>query len=143
MTYLNKFLLSFFFVQTVFTFANEQWMEVHNLKEFNLLIKRQETQKELKILCFLQLENKTIPYSCYEWLKYKKRKTLPLQYLNEKCQEFSVYLKKPKKIKELLKKGTLSPFCHKKVREQKKRIEYQLRDQSISKIFTWYFIEDF
>ena len=143
MTYINSLLLFFFFIQTLFTFANEQWMETRNLKEFNLLIKKQETQKELKTLCFLQLANKVIPHSCYEWIKFTKTNKLPRQYLNEKCQEFSAQLKKPKKIKELLKNTSLSPFCRKKIQEQKKRIEYQLRDRPISEIFTWYFPEDF
>ncbi len=120
-------------------------MKVRDLKEFELIIKKQERQKELKILCFLQLEKKIVPYFCYEWLKYKKPEqgAAFLSYLNEKCQEFSTSLKKPHKIKEILQKNHhLNSFCYKTLYKQKKRIEYQLRDQAPSRIFQWYFTEE-
>ena len=145
MAYIKNVLLLTLFTQTAFPFANEQWMNTRHLTDLKSLIKKQEIKQELKTLCFLQLNKQIIPYSCYEWIKYKKpkRKRLCLQYLNEKCQEFSIHLKNPEKIQEILKKQILSPACYKRVREQKRRIEYQLRDHSLSDIFKWYFIEDF
>lgn len=120
-------------------------MRVNDLKEFEGIIKKQERQKELKTLCVLQLEKKIIPHFCYEWLKYKKpeRRASFLPYLNEKCQEFSTSLKNSQKIKEILqKKHHLNSFCYKAVHKQKKRIEYQLRDQKPSHILRWYFTEE-
>ena len=121
-------------------------MTTRNLNEFKQLIQDQEVKKELKILCLLQLQKKIVPYSCYEWLEqisYHKEKMLLLQYLNEKCREFSVYLKNLKKIKKILQQKSLSSDCRKTISQQKNRIEYQLRDHAPSDIFTWYFTEDF
>jgi hypothetical protein len=119
-------------------------MASRNPKELTQLIQSKETRKELKTLCFLQLQKKSVPYSCYEWLTQSQleKKNLPLQYLNEKCLEFSGFLNKPNEIKKILQSQSLSPFCRKIINQQKKRIEYKLRDSSISDIFTWYFKEE-
>ena len=119
-------------------------MASRNPKELTQLIQSQETKKELKILCLLQLQKKSVPYGCYEWLTHNpsKKKTLPIQYLNEKCLEFSIYLKSPMDIKKILQNQNLSPFCRKIINQQKKLIKYKLRDSSVDDIFTWYFKEE-
>ena len=133
------------FVFTSFTSSHEQWMRAGDLKEFELIIQKQERQKELKTLCVLQLKKKIVPHFCYEWLQYKsqKQKNSFLPYLNEKCQEFSTSLKNPKKIKEILQNShQLNHFCYKILYKQKKRIEYQLRDQNPSYILRWHFTDE-
>ena len=143
--YTKQFFLFSGFFYLSFSQANEQWMAARNLKEFKQIIQKQERGKELKTLCFLQLQKKQVPYSCYEWLApgALKETALPLQYLNENCERSSVHLKSLLKIKKILQQKSLSSFCRKKIKWQKKRIEYQLRDYPLSDIFTWYFKEDF
>ena len=119
-------------------------MASRDSKELTRLIQSQETKRELKTLCFLQLQKKYVPYSCYEWLilASPEKTSLPLQYLNEKCLESSGFLKKPEEIKRILQNQNLSPFCRKIINQQKTSIEYKLRDSSVSDIFTWYFKEE-
>lgn len=125
--------------------ANEQWMAARNPKELKQFIQDWETRKELKTLCLLQLQKKTVPHSCYEWLTYisYKEKTWLFQYLNEKCQEFSSELNNLMKVKKILQNQHLSPFCRKRIIQKKKLIEYQLRDSPVSDIFMWYLKEGF
>ena len=120
-------------------------MAARNPTELKQLIRVQKIKTELKTLCLLQLQKKAVPYTCYEWLTHlsSKEKTLPMQYLDERCQEFSIYLKTPVKIKKILQNRNLSPFCRKKVRQQKRLVEYQLRDSPTSNLFMWYLTEDF
>lgn len=119
-------------------------MASRNPKELTQLIQIQEKEKELKILCVLQLQKKSVPYSCYEWMthKFSIKKNLFLQYLNEKCLEFLSHLKTPTEIKKILQSKSLSTFCRKTIHQQKEIIEYKLRDSSVPDIFTWYFKEE-
>lgn len=105
-------------------------MKANNLSELHQLIKNQKKSENLKLLCFFQLKKKKIPVACYERMKetFLDEQKQFLAYLNEKCKEFSVFLKNPQKITQILNSKYLSPFCRKTVRQQKKMIEYQLRD---------------
>lgn len=123
--------------------AQEEWMKAQNLKELQKIIKNQKERTELKVLCRLQLQKKIIPVACYEWIKVKP---FPSQkparaFLDEKCKEFSSSLRNPEKIIEILYSKHLSLFCRKTISQQKKMIEYQLRDHTF--IFKKYLEEGF
>jgi len=121
----------------------EDYMKAKSQFELKALIKDQESKKELKTLCLRQLQKNTVPYFCYKWLDKKllEDKNL-LSYLNERCYEFSSHIKDLKKIKQILKNDSLSPFCRKKIEQQKSLLEYQLRDLPAPQLFK-HFIEDF
>ena len=123
--------------------AHEEWMKAQNLRELHQIIRNQKEYEKLKILCQLQLKKKIIPVSCYEWIKIKPllQQNQSLAFLDEKCKEFSAYLRNPKKIIEILYSKHLSPFCRKTISQQKKMIEYQLRDHI--PIFNRYLEEGF
>ena len=129
-------------------FGVEKSLNARTLKELYKTLHQEQAEKELKMLCFLQLKNQKLPYGCYEWLLYKKNisaqtSKLFIQHINEKCLELAPQLKNLPEIKKILKKSHLNPLCKKKIEEQKKIIEYQLRDTSPEQIFLEYFEEDF
>lgn len=135
----------FYLLPSSFSYSNEQWITSRNIYELEKIVQIQKRKKKLKILCQLQLNKKIIPWACYEWLKKKPRekKKFFLSYLNEKCAEFSIYLKTSQEIKRILQQKNLSRFCRKTINKRKSIIEYRLRDRPPSDILNWYFTEDF
>ena len=105
-------------------------MKAQNLRELHEIIRNQKEYKKLKILCLLQLRKKILPVACYGWIKIKPfhQQKPSLAFLDEKCKEFSTSLRSPKKITEILHSKHLSPFCRRAISQQKKIMEYQLRD---------------
>lgn len=118
-------------------------MQAQNLRELHQIIKNQKEYEKLKMFCQLQLKKKIIPVACYEWIKINplQQKKQSLAFLDEKCKEFSAHLRNPLKMIEILYSKHLSPFCRKIISQQKKMIEYQLRDHSF--IFNRYLEEGF
>ena len=118
-------------------------MKAQNLRELHQIIRNQKKYKKLKVLCRRQLRKKIIPVACYGWIKIKPlyQQKPSLAFLDEKCQEFSTSLRNPKKITEILHSKHLSPFCRRTISQQKKMIEYQLRDHIL--IFHRYLEEGF
>lgn len=140
------FLLApFYFVPLSFSSSSEQWITSRNIYELEQMIQEQKIKKELQLLCQLQLNKKVVPWACYEWIrkKPKEKNKFFLSYLNEKCAEFSIFLKTTEIIKKILQQKNLSAFCRQIIAKQKNVIEYQLRDHSPANILKWYFTEEF
>ena len=106
------------------------WLKAKNLNALRRIIKKQEREKELKMLCLRQLTKKHIPHYCYEWLKSKKptNKKELIQYFDENCLKAGLYPKNPENIKNILSRSGLSPLCRKKIKQEKEKNEYRLRD---------------
>ncbi len=126
--------------------ASDKLIASKNFYEFYQNLKKQKTKKRLEISCFFQLENKKVPYSCYELVEreYSPRgKKSAFRYLNEKCQDFSAHLQQIKRITFMMKNEYLSVFCLEQLKKRKTVLEYQIRDRSGRYFFDWYFKKDF
>ena len=127
------------------SFSNEAWITSRNKEELEQIINSQKKQEELKVFCELQIRKKKVPWACYEWIQKRpsSEKEFFLSYFNEKCGEFSRGLKNFRQIKKILQQKNLSDFCRKKVRRQKNRLKYKMRDRPFSEIRRWHLTEGF
>ena len=125
-----------FLTYSVFVSESEEWIKARSLKEFQQTIQKQVKEKELRTLCFLQLKRNKVPYSCYEWKKQFKEKSLNTAYLDEKCHDFSENLKNLKQVRKILSQKSLSLSCRKRITQQKEHLEYLHRDLPVEKLFS-------
>lgn len=148
----KKLALFLFSITTLLTFGMicladiETLIATQNQQELEKYIYENHHDFFIKTSCLLQLKNKKIPFTCYEWFSKFLRPSLQQEstvFLDEKCLELASSLKHLEEITHIIRNPYISSTCSKKLQEVKSVLIYQLRDQPVEKFLQWHLRKEF